>query len=91
MNLLEPDGRFWGLFTPWHVDDLNSTLKRNPAYALFHKAVGDDLESVWAEKWPRERLEERRREIGEASFARAYRLVCVPEDDVPQEYLDKDR
>ena len=24
MNLLEPDGRFWGLFTPWHADDLNA-------------------------------------------------------------------
>src|SRR4051812_22682260 len=22
MNLLEPDGRFWGLCTPWHRDDL---------------------------------------------------------------------
>src|SRR5207253_4912150 len=39
MNLLEPDGRFWGLFTPWHKDDLNSDLKQNPAYALFRRAV----------------------------------------------------
>jgi hypothetical protein len=23
-------GRFWGLFTPWHPDDLNARLKRNP-------------------------------------------------------------
>src|SRR5262245_48276040 len=39
MNLLEPDGRFWGLFTPWHKDDLNSDLKTNPAYTLFRRAV----------------------------------------------------
>src|SRR5438132_2638223 len=58
MNLLEPDGRFWGLFTPWHKDDLNSDLKQNPAYALFRRPVGDDLEPVWPEKWPTERLEE---------------------------------
>ena len=83
MNLLEPNGRFWGLFTPWHIDDLNSNLKRNPAYALFRRAVGDNLEPVWAEKWNSERLEERRREIGTLLFARAYRLVCVPEEDVP--------
>jgi predicted phage terminase large subunit-like protein len=83
MNLLEPDGRFWGLFTPWHVDDLNATLKRNPAYALFRRAVGDNLEPVWPEKWPAERLAQRRAEIGTLSFARAYRLVCVPEEDVP--------
>ena len=31
MNLLEPDGRFWGLFTPWHRDDLNARLKVNGA------------------------------------------------------------
>ena len=83
MNLLEPNGRFWGLFTPWHVDDLNSNLKRNPAYAPFRRAVGENLEPVWPEKWPSERLEERRREIGTLSFARAYRLVCIPEEDVP--------
>ena len=38
---------------------------------------------MWAEKWPSERLEERRREIGTLSFARAYRLVCIPEEEVP--------
>src|SRR5438445_7001954 len=115
MNLLEPDGRFWGLFTPWHKDDLNSDLKQNPAYALFRRAVEpesgeqraesleqtgegqtgpgsprstlrsplDDWQPVWPEKWPAERLAARRREIGAAAFARAYRLVCVPDDEVP--------
>ena len=29
MNLLEPEGRCWVLFTPWHLDDLNARLKRN--------------------------------------------------------------
>ena len=37
MNLLEPDGRFWGLFTPWHRDDLNARLKKNSAYAFFSR------------------------------------------------------
>ncbi|HTK73964.1 MAG TPA: hypothetical protein VL371_01835, partial [Gemmataceae bacterium] len=83
VNLLEPDGRLWNLFTPWHADDLNSHLKRNGEYALFRRAVGDDLTPVWPEKWPRERLEQRRREIGAVAFARAYRLVCVPDEDVP--------
>lgn len=83
MNLLEPEGRFWGLFTPWHTDDLNAVLKKNPAYALFRRAVGDDLQPVWPEKWPTERLAERREAIGALAFARAYRLVCVPEGDVP--------
>lgn len=83
MNLLEPGGRYWNLFTPWHADDLNSLLKKNAAYALFRRAVGDDLEPVWPERWPTERLAQRRSEIGSVSFARAYRLVCVPDEAVP--------
>jgi len=82
MNLLEPDGRLWSLFTPWHPDDLNARLKQNPAYTLFRRAVGPNLEPVWPEKWPSEKLAERRAEIGEASFARAYRLVPIDLSDV---------
>lgn len=82
MNLLEPDGRFWGLCTPWHPDDLNARLKANPAFAVFRRAVGPDLEPVWPEKWPRERLAERKAEIGAASFARGYRLLPIDESEV---------
>jgi predicted phage terminase large subunit-like protein len=83
VNLLEPDGRLWNVFTPWHRDDLNAELKKHAMYALFRRPVGDDLTPVWPEKWPRERLQERRDEIGATSFARAYRLVCVPDDAMP--------
>lgn len=81
MNLLEPDGRFWGLSTPWHPDDLNARLKRNPAYALFRRAVGPDLEPVWPAKWPTEALAARRAEIGAASFARGYHLLPVADGE----------
>jgi predicted phage terminase large subunit-like protein len=81
LNLLEPDGRVWALFTPWHRQDLNSQLKANPAFSLFRRAVGDDLEPVWPEKWPRHRLEQRRAEVGASAFARAYRLCLQGEAD----------
>ena len=83
MNLLEPDGRFWGLCTPWHRDDLNAELKRNAAYALFRRAVTEDLKPVWPERWSRKQLQERLRSIGSVSFARGYRLVPLTEEDVP--------
>jgi hypothetical protein len=83
MNLLEPDGRFWGLFTPWHLDDLNARLKRNTAYALFRRAVGADFEPVWEAKWPAEKLRARKAAIGSASFARGYQLVPVADEDTP--------
>jgi predicted phage terminase large subunit-like protein len=82
-NLLEPDGRCWCLFTPWHANDLNAELKRSTAFRLFRWPVSDELRAVWPERWPRERLLERRAEIGSASFARGYRLVPLTEDLVP--------
>ncbi len=83
MNLLEPDGRFWGLFTPWHGDDLNARLKKNGSYTHFRRAIGSDLEPVWPEKWPVAKLKARRDEIGATSFARGYRLVPIAEEDTP--------
>jgi len=56
MNLLEPDGRCWCLFTPWHANDLNAELKRSGAFELFRRAVSPGLRPVWPERWPRWRL-----------------------------------
>lgn len=67
--------------TPWHRDDLNARLKATGGYPLFRRAIGPNLEPVWPEKWPAERLAERRAEIGTASFARGYRLVPVAEGE----------
>jgi phage terminase large subunit-like protein len=81
MNQLEPDGRFWGLCTPWHKDDLNAELKRETAFPVFRRAVGEELEPVWPERWPAEALAARRTQIGAGPFARAYRLVPMTEED----------
>jgi predicted phage terminase large subunit-like protein len=82
MNLLEPQGRVWCVFTPWHRHDLNAELKANAVFTLFRRAIGPQYDPVWPEKWPRERLMERCREIGDPSFARGYRLHCVADDEV---------
>ncbi len=83
MNLLEPDGRFWGLCTPWHSDDLNARLRKSAAYPVLRLPVGPNFEPVWPEKWPAERLRARKDEIGSASFARGYRLVPIADDETP--------
>jgi phage terminase large subunit-like protein len=80
MNLLEPDGRFWGLSTPYHDDDLNARLKANPSFALFRRAIDANFTPVWPQHWPSERLAARHREIGDTAFARGYRLVPVAEE-----------
>ena len=81
-NLLEPTGRFWGLSTPWHNQDLNARLKANPSYSLFRRAIGPNLEPVWPEKWSARTLADRRAAIGESSFARGYRLLAIGADEV---------
>src|SRR5262249_34147203 len=83
MNLLEPNGRFWGLCTPWHSDDLNARLKKSGAYELLRREIGADFEPVWPEKWPAERLRLRKEEIGSSSFARGYRLLPIVDEETP--------
>ena len=83
MNLLEPGGRCWVLFTPWHLDDLNARLKRNDTYALMRRPVGPDLEPVWPTAWSKRVLETRKEEIGSPSFARGYHLMPVSEEETP--------
>jgi len=89
MNLLEPDGRFWGLSTPWHRDDLNARLKNQWRYELFRRTVGADLEPVWPERWTRDALAARRDQIGDSAFARGYQLVPMAEESVaiPERWL----
>ncbi|MCX7665635.1 MAG: hypothetical protein N2112_08820 [Gemmataceae bacterium] len=89
MNLLEPDGRVWCLFTPWHRDDLNQELKQSKAFALFRRAIGPNLEPIWPERWPRDALAQRRAEIGTASFARGYHLQPISEEDcvIPRQWV----
>jgi predicted phage terminase large subunit-like protein len=82
LNLLEPDGRFWALCTPWHADDLNARLKKSAAYTLFRRAIDGDCTPVWPERWPREALQQRRAEIGSAAFARGYRLTPICEEEI---------
>ncbi len=82
LNLLEPDGRFWSLSTPWHADDLNARLRRNPEFTLFRRPVGNELEPVWPERWDRDALARRQREIGSAAFARGYRLTPIAEEEI---------
>jgi predicted phage terminase large subunit-like protein len=83
MNLLEPDGRFWGLCTPWHSDDINARLKKTKAYPLFTRPIDADFTPVWPERWPEAALRARLAEIGTASFARGYRLVPISEEETP--------
>jgi hypothetical protein len=81
LNLLEPQGRCWLLYTPWHRDDLTGRLQKNVMYGLLRRAVTQALQPVWPQRWDAGRLAVRRLEVGTTAFGRGYRLVPLTEGE----------
>lgn len=79
VNLCEPDARIWVIYTPWSDNDINADLEKR--FPLLKRPVGPNLEPVWPEKWPTERLRERENDIGKLAFSRGYRLRTVSEGE----------
>ena len=64
--------------TPWHPEDLLHVLAVSGEYQLLRDpALGEDGKPLWPEAWPVERLDQRRREIGEIEFSRQMLLKPV--------------
>ena len=65
MSRLAPGGRVWVLGTAWHSDDV---LHRAGSLLGWHFAKfpiqHPDGQPLWPERWPLERIAERRRELG---------------------------
>ncbi len=73
-------GRVVVVGTPWHREDLLHELERGGEYRVQRDpAMNDEGEPLWLEAWPRERLEQRRREIGEIEFSRQMLLTVLAE------------
>lgn len=72
------DGRIVVVGTPWHKDDLLHVLERSGEYSVIRDPATDASgEPLWPEAWPRARLEQRRREIGEVEFSRQMLLEVL--------------
>ena len=64
--------------TPWHEEDLLHVLAGSGEYKLLRDpALDDEGKPLWPEAWPVERLEQRRREIGEVEFSRQMLLKPI--------------
>jgi hypothetical protein len=71
-------GRVVAVGTPWHPEDLLHVLAGSGEYQLLRDpALDDDGKPLWPEAWSVERLEQRRREIGEVEFSRQMLLRPV--------------
>lgn len=98
-NLLGPTGRACLVGTVWHVDDLICDIaglgnhRQNPEWTVWRQPAlapitGDVL---WPEKWSRDSLEARAREIGPRAFARQFLLLPLSDDEVtfPKDAIEK--
>jgi len=77
VNLLEPGGGP-GCCSTLHAGDWNAELKRSPIYRHFRRAVGDDLEPIWPEKWSRSASPSAAGENRRVVVRRGFRLRSWP-------------
>lgn len=71
-------GRVVVVGTPWHSQDLLHALEGTGEYRVLRDPAHDSAgEPLWAAAWPRERLAQRRREIGEVEFTRQMLLQVL--------------
>jgi len=99
-NTLTPRAKAVYICTPWHLDDLSHELAQNRAWVHWRQEAIIDEEkrlTLWPERWPWERLMQRREEIGERAFARNFLLHALSSEEevFPESYvaacLDYDR
>lgn len=75
INSLEPDQQLLIVGTLLHPQSFLKKLVDKPPknwYGKTYKAYKEDGEPLWVEKWSREKLEDRRAEIGEARFQKEF-------------------
>jgi hypothetical protein len=82
INLVEPDGRVFYAATPWHKDDLTHRLldESSPYFKIVDK-IDDNFTPIWPEKWSKEALITRYKEIGSRAFDRAFRMKALTDEE----------
>lgn len=76
-NMIIPTGQIVVVGTPFHAADLYGELENNTQYKFKrYRALNDDGEPLWPDRYSKERLEARREEIGSIRFGREFQ--CVP-------------
>jgi predicted phage terminase large subunit-like protein len=70
---LEPEHKAWVVGTRWHPEDIYSHIAQKPEWkVLVHRAVQEDGSVLWPERWPIEKLMEKKAEIGQIAFEARY-------------------
>ena len=79
LSRLNPGGRVVVIVTRWHHDDLAADLIASGDYTVVHMpAINERGEALWPERFPLERLERTRREVGTRVFEAMYQGRPTP-------------
>ncbi len=71
-------GKILCVGTPWHPDDLLGDLERSGEYFVRRDpALTETGDPLWPDVWSMDRLEQRRREVGEIEFSRTMLLRVI--------------
>jgi phage terminase large subunit-like protein len=81
-NMVVPGGQIIVVGTPFHQDDLYADLERNEEYEFRRYQALDEQtgRALWPDRYSREGLEKRKREIGVIRFNREFQCVPVADD-----------
>ena len=82
-NLLGPKGRAIYVGTVWHSQDLTCDLKEHEEWSVWWRPAYDAETGIllWGDKWTREALDARLKEIGGRAFSRQFLLVPISDEE----------
>jgi len=78
---LTANARVWAPGNAWHPEDALHRLAANKRYKSFRFPIVDEVSGdlLWPGQWPKDRIEEKRIELGPLEFAR--QLLCMSRDE----------
>lgn len=77
---LARNARIWWIGNAWHIDDLMHRLAKHPSWSAFrYPVVTPAGKSIWPERWPQDRVDAKRIELGPVEFAR--QMMCLARSD----------
>jgi hypothetical protein len=81
-NMIIPGGQIIVVGTPFHQEDLYADLQRNPEYKFRqYQALNEKSgKALWPERYDKERLERRKKEIGVVRFTREFQCSPISDD-----------
>lgn len=77
---LTPKARVWCVGTAFHPDDIMHRLASEGAFAAYKfPVISKDGKLAWPERWPEERINQRKLELGPLEFSR--QMMCEARND----------